>query len=520
METVFDVPSGLPQCHVYKTSPRAYVRDCYPEYYDYIKESMDSGKHYVVVTGTPGIGKSVFYLYFFDQHRAEHPGQRIVVASYSDEKELQGCKEWDPAKKDQLEVKDSLPMYESNTLYLIDGVPNKVPNASCFAVFFTSPDIKWFIRMNKHLELYREIYMPNWTSKEIFVANETLNLQITRELLNDRWQYFGGAPRFAFVSDQDSIDRAILNVRTAMDSLESVEDVFRCFNGTADPQKMLHRLMHYDVRQMRGVFDRRLKLASNYIAYEIQEKLNQSLDADRKKLMMWLALWGYAHEKLLEGVELPMKGLNAQAIATWFKLDKTAGNYTKFKMADMERVFEDAYRQPDSSTLRSVDAYYMSNSGVLWLFQMTRDINHKINVEGLLELLEKFNKLQDTENVNLIFVVPMDVAPHFPAQEYKLLDVFRPDLSDADVERLDCTCIPGIQGAKKRKLNDAGISTIGDVMAAKKNSPSQVSFIRSILTDFKANRERNKNRQKVLELKQYCISLDYGPRDVARDGNV
>ena len=156
----------------------------------------------------------------------------------------------------------------------------------------------------------------------------------------------------------------------------------------------------------------------------------------------------------------------------------------------------------------------MSNSGVLWLFQMTRDINHKSNIEGILELLEKLNKLQDMENVNIVFVVPMDVAPHFPAQEYKLLDVFRPDLPDADMMRLDCSCIPGIKAWKKRKLNDAGITTIGDVIAAKNNSPSQVSFIRSVLTDFEANRQRNKNQQKVLQLKQYCISLDYTPPGV------
>ena len=124
--------------------------------------------------------------------------------------------------------------------------------------------------------------------------------------------------------------------------MKSTDDVLRCFDGTID-RATVNRLMHYDVQKMRGVFDRRLKPASKYIACEIQENLGQLLDADRQKLMTWLdgnrkpaafldwLFEGYVHEKLLEGVALPMKGLNIQATASSFKLSKMVGNYTKLK---------------------------------------------------------------------------------------------------------------------------------------------------------------------------------------------
>ena len=37
-----------------------YVRDCYRQFYEYISESLASGFYQISLTGTPGIGKSVF----------------------------------------------------------------------------------------------------------------------------------------------------------------------------------------------------------------------------------------------------------------------------------------------------------------------------------------------------------------------------------------------------------------------------------------------------------------------------
>ena len=63
---VADTPQELPQCYRCKLE-KFYIRDCYPDYYDYVVESMEEGKCYIVVTGTPGTDKSVFYLYFFEK---------------------------------------------------------------------------------------------------------------------------------------------------------------------------------------------------------------------------------------------------------------------------------------------------------------------------------------------------------------------------------------------------------------------------------------------------------------------
>ena len=104
---------------------------------------------YIVVTGTQGIGKSVFYLYFFEKYKVGC-GKKIVVASYSKTRKLKECKIWDPVSG-VLETsnENELPKLEG-AVYLIDGIPDMEPHKSNFTIMFTSPDIRFFIYMNKY----------------------------------------------------------------------------------------------------------------------------------------------------------------------------------------------------------------------------------------------------------------------------------------------------------------------------------------------------------------------------------
>ncbi|RLN57177.1 hypothetical protein BBJ29_009707 [Phytophthora kernoviae] len=51
------------------------------EYYHLVKGLLDEGKDLVTVTGTEGVGKSLFDAYFFKRLRKEEPSTWIVAAS-------------------------------------------------------------------------------------------------------------------------------------------------------------------------------------------------------------------------------------------------------------------------------------------------------------------------------------------------------------------------------------------------------------------------------------------------------
>jgi predicted ATP-dependent serine protease len=70
---VMTAPRDAPQTFLYKADT-IYVRECYHTYYDKIIDEL-LGKldyYFISVTGTPGIGKSIFYLYFIKRYLSEN----------------------------------------------------------------------------------------------------------------------------------------------------------------------------------------------------------------------------------------------------------------------------------------------------------------------------------------------------------------------------------------------------------------------------------------------------------------
>ncbi|KAG7376598.1 hypothetical protein PHYPSEUDO_013049 [Phytophthora pseudosyringae] len=79
-----ELPS-LPFMHKYKNGKYYYVRKYYDEYYQIVMEMLNAGERFVTVTGTPGIGKSVFYAYFFQCFRKEVGNTWTIAMSFCDE---------------------------------------------------------------------------------------------------------------------------------------------------------------------------------------------------------------------------------------------------------------------------------------------------------------------------------------------------------------------------------------------------------------------------------------------------
>ena len=113
-----------------------------------------SQHHLISVTGTLGIGKSLFYLYFFKKYRESNPEKKVLTASFSKERQLEECVLWNsPNDTDEEEFKylDKVPRNACD-LYLYDGPPHLEPLGSSKMVAFTSPNAIWFSITSKYAE--------------------------------------------------------------------------------------------------------------------------------------------------------------------------------------------------------------------------------------------------------------------------------------------------------------------------------------------------------------------------------
>ncbi|KAG7376573.1 hypothetical protein PHYPSEUDO_013126 [Phytophthora pseudosyringae] len=93
--------------------PVFYVRECYPVYYEMILRLLKLTRNQikrveaVTVSGTPGIGKSIFFAYFFTRYCYENETATIVTASFNKDSEMTQVVVWkdgelvDKAKMDK-----------------------------------------------------------------------------------------------------------------------------------------------------------------------------------------------------------------------------------------------------------------------------------------------------------------------------------------------------------------------------------------------------------------------------------
>ena len=288
---------GIPMTHSIASLKSYLVRDCYPEYYTLLMERLVvDTMRYVMLTGTPGIGKSIFYMYFFDRYRREHSSENIVLAAFSPPNpetgtgpQLLSCVMWNATSKEFEELKEVPKDPKVCKLHLYDGIPGVYVSANLGIkmVTFTSPNRDWIKMMLKHGLSFTAIYMPNWTLQEQQDGRDTLQLNISNAALLESWNYFGGTVRYTlktaeaqFQKDQifQLVKGAKQDVVDAIASLQDATAVKDCLQGDFSNAHVRHRIFHYEInRSNRGEFYPPFKVASRYIASEIYSHLTTKL---------------------------------------------------------------------------------------------------------------------------------------------------------------------------------------------------------------------------------------------------
>ena len=229
----------LPMSEEYH-EPFMFVRDCFPEYYGYVKQIFESspGIKYISISGTPGIGKSMFYNWFFNKYRSEHPDKIIVCASFDRDRVMQRCVVFELG---QNPVRHCLDIPEiDGALYLYDGPPRRVPRGRMVA--FVSPNADWFTFASKQVS-HTRLYMPVWSSEELVEATHCISLSIDAADLTERYDWFGGVPRYCLCSQDFFYDSKTDLLAELADSVVNYESMEA--NYSMKSSVLCHRIFHH-----------------------------------------------------------------------------------------------------------------------------------------------------------------------------------------------------------------------------------------------------------------------------------
>ena len=402
-----------------------YVRECYPVYYKYIIDIFTLPKirivKFISITGTPGIGKSMFYNWFFDKYRVENPTEVIVCASFDREREFQNCVVFEPGKVPVRHCR-TIPEIE-DAMYLYDGPPRGTPPTGRM-VAFVSPNDDWFRNVDKR-NFHMKLYMKVWSLAELQEADTCLELEIGSDELASRYYFFGGLARYC-LADKDTVRDAKSDFMAKFtNSLATENSIERIYEGGSS--QMCHRVFHYEpvdvVAETEGMpnllpRDKRVFPGSNYIIEELKNLNEIAGDVRKLKFIMMLrhdpscaSILGLFFES--DGNKFIMYTGNEEGTElTVMKVISCKGKNSESEDLDLEISRTEYYPSPPNWP--AVDAYaYKEGGDYLILFQATLQAYHDIKAKGIMDhiiWMEKEKNIQNLKErisngeISLIFV--------------------------------------------------------------------------------------------------------------------
>ena len=428
---------SIPMSYPYKKDC-LYVRECYTRFYDYILKTFESTDiELITLTGTPGIGKSIFYLYFFHRFRRENPEKTIVVASFYKSRQLKQCFYTCPGKS-QLVSSDKIPEIDS-ALYLYDGAPFGEPPCGKM-VAFASPHYDWIDAIQKN-QYHTTMYLPFWNLEELLDANEVLNIGLDSSTIRRRYNYFGGVARYCLHPDEEYVTESLANLDINLGKIESCDQLMLLLKDKKQNANISHRLFHMIPTVKENPPYARFftyTLASRYVTDIIAETIEKNDKALRLSLLTWLKNSPSAKSfvgKLFEahciremsgGFSRSMRSLGPER--SELKLTLPPGSFI-----------------PTAFNATAVDGFYDGGSSFDF-FQMTVSDSHPVKATGLRDILQERGQLDSLRNltIRLIFVVPESQAS-FTKQR-----ITTPDLTSGT--KANVTQVPGISCTRAAAL--------------------------------------------------------------------
>jgi hypothetical protein len=507
----------IPMQFQYKKT-NIYVRDSYHHYFDILwNDLFEDQKDSVLITGTPGIGKSIFNIYVLEMMKVHLKDTVIVLASFTKQSQVKTCVILAPG---QLPVRlfKGLPIpYMENAMYLYDGIPNVVEEGQVKTVIFASPNHD-FLKEHSKNETMNRYYMPLMSEREILEAVELLKLRLEYEFIQKLFSRFGGSVRYILTEDEKFRKIGLQNQEKAINSIKSFVDLEKCLDLKMDDKDVIHRVFYF-VPNINCPDEYDMRLGSIYIAFAVEANLKNADVQERLKFFRWLQSHGqsrstagwlfenYCHGILSSGINSVAKSLTAGANDLQLKM--IPGYHRIFELESIEEMFRNICLEPDIPNLPAVGSYFIETmKRMVYLFQMTISRAHSIGLENLIYIMEKFELNKLGFSFALVFVVPSNIEKDFPNQRITEDDSFD-DLKKLPVEQIHGI---GPKSAMKLRSSPFNISSKYDFYIAAQDQAlrdQMIVFIqKSYISNFMAMVDGVKQYKELANIPQFVLSIE------------
>ncbi|OAJ39250.1 hypothetical protein BDEG_23112 [Batrachochytrium dendrobatidis JEL423] len=395
---------------------KLYVRECYHDVFGLLLDQIDRGMESFAISGTSGIGKSLFFVYIlhrlmddFTTKTLSLKPNRIVYQVGSSYK----CFDLQQQLVTELGVDAEELVWKQDTFYVIDGRTSEPLISSCIVLFMSSPRSEWYKEFVKQ-KMAKEWDFPVWTLNELQACRRHCYPDVPIETTNERYRMYGGVARSVFDIVSNPMEEALADV----DAVKGVRNIGFTIKLSANTHTLLHTIVSDD-----GQYEfLHVDIASRYIGEQLWKRhsaqmitnIQQMFDGIPTKISRHL-FEIYGHMVFCTGGQtlkcrcledgtvkkITLDALNGQRITFGINTIPTAaaldGNY---------------YEPTDDDSFAAIDS--LSRQG---MFQFTAVAEHPIC--GV-DILTKLCNLYDEPK--LYFVVPPHQFKGFKKQTFNPID--------------------------------------------------------------------------------------------------
>ncbi|KAM6503866.1 hypothetical protein JOM56_000809 [Amanita muscaria] len=475
---VIDLPGGSEKAFTTEV-PKLLVIPIYETFWDVLKDEdrlwqallqpprFSHPCHATIVTGQPGVGKSVFLIYVLLRRLVNG-----MTTIYCDRGAYVHIFDHTGVRRLTLSGESRIPELDNNSeccaLVNLGDKLKLVP-----AVFYpqlrkgrvvvaTSPSQEhWSTFSHEHPA--RVCCMPTWEWGPLYFASllyarKDLNTFDPDhcETLQSAYSFFRGIPRSCFWS----LDPVVLRmqkaeIKNALDSITFLDDFAHAITGRLPfNPKTSHRLVRVEPVDTEWLMTR-TEIKSNHIAELIFERIRILTKARfLEKLMEYLndptahspagvLFEQAAHYSIRKGLTLTIaplpSGTTLDVSIPGIPVEKNEkSRYYSLSIREksgsrnVHPDFLDLYMTPKSKIEPSIDALFISSKCITYLFQMTVSPRHPINFRGL-DTVFKHLPATAQKDVRFVFIIP---AKGPSGEEYEgirtVQSIDTPQNADAD----------------------------------------------------------------------------------------
>ncbi|KNE96912.1 hypothetical protein PSTG_09778 [Puccinia striiformis f. sp. tritici PST-78] len=413
---------------------RFLVRSIYRELCDHLERPSCQDKW--VVTGTPGIGKTIFSAYYL--WIAARKQKTVVWQPFQSQNKpsktyLMTSGGVQRVALDSNELVDALA--NSETVYIVDGQAPITCNA--WTLLVTPP------QYDNYKDLLKEqafmLYMVPWSYEELLNRKTHLysdEKALPTTLMERLFEWYGGVPRYVLAlpsslfeslgGKEDDVGDVLVAELTCAIKKHKVSDIVSAHQDRNRAGAYSHRVLHIWNHPGGNPFLFRVAWASRQVESAVLIRLQQESRTDLRRLLQTSGDYGcgnvrgmvfesHAHDVLQGGGRFKVRQLcKGQDPPIDPSVEVTFPTAQCKFFQDLEDVDlgTNLLWWPHSKSFPSID----SLCGPANLFQMTVSQKHPINHQGLSKALKRVDTSES--HPRLYFVVPPDVFGTFECQPY------------------------------------------------------------------------------------------------------